>query len=277
VGYFSDWLEPLFEQELYCLVIVTKRAAPVDDEPVTIGKQEGEHVYELFVTSHPARCLQAANVVQLYLHRGSFETVLADEDVDQDEGRWCSHTPCGQECWQIVSPWVWHLRLELGCVQQQPQLRHTRLVDDTVLSDTVMPAPAPPAIPEPVEEEVIENYGPLEMAKAWAKCRGRFSGKDFVLLDEGTLPSGQAAAVAQPGTPAQRQPAHLLFRQDRRLSQLCSGFPMHRGGGLWGQAPASQCHPQTPGAHAPSQSQTLAGTRSTAGSCARSPLRAGVV
>ena len=31
---------------------------------------------------------------------------------------------------------------------------------------------------EPVEEEVIENYGPLEMAKEWAKCRGRFSGKD---------------------------------------------------------------------------------------------------
>ena len=193
VGYVSDWLEPLFAQELQCRVIVTKRAAPADGEPVTIGKQEGEHVYELFVTSHPAHCLQAADVVQLYLHRGSFETVLADEDVEQDPDRWCSHTAFGQECWQIVSQWVWNLRLELGCVQQQPQLRHTRLVDDTVVSKTMMPAQAEPAIAEPVEEEVIENYGPLEMAKEWAKCRGRFSGKDFVLVDEGTLrcPAGK--------------------------------------------------------------------------------------
>jgi len=30
-------------------------------------------------------------------HRGSFETVLADEDVEQDADRWYSHTPCGQE------------------------------------------------------------------------------------------------------------------------------------------------------------------------------------
>ncbi len=193
VGYFSDWLEPLFAQELQCRVIVTRRAAPADGEPVTIGKQVGEHVYELFLTSHPARCLQAADVVQLYLHRGSFETVLADEDVEQDPDRWCSHTPCGQECWQIVSQWVWNLRLELGCVQQQPHLRHTRLLDDAVVPEAAMPAPAPPAVVEPVEEEVIENYGPLEMAKEWAKCRGRFSGKDFVLVDEGTLrcPAGK--------------------------------------------------------------------------------------
>ena len=193
VGYFSDWLEPLFAQELHCRVIVTRRAAPADGEPVSIGKQVGEHVYELFLTSHPARCLQAADVVQLYLHRGSFETVLADEDEEQDPDRWCSHTPCGQACWQIVSQWVWNLRLELGCIQQQPQLRHTRLIDDAVTSGAVMSVPPEPALAEPVEEDVIENYGPLEMAKEWAKCRGRFSGKDFVLVDEGTLrcPAGK--------------------------------------------------------------------------------------
>jgi hypothetical protein len=187
VGYVSDWLEPLFAQELHCRVIVTKRAAPADGEPLTIGKQVGEHVYELFLTSHPARCLQAADVVQLYLHRGSFETVLADEDVEQDPDRWCSHTPSGQACWQLVSQWVWNLRLELGCIQQQLPLRHTRLLDDAAVPAAAMPAQASPAVAEPIEEEVIENYGPLEMAKEWAKCRGRFSGKDFVLLDEGTL------------------------------------------------------------------------------------------
>ena len=82
VGYFSDWLEPLFEHELHCRVIVTKRAAPAAGEQVTVGKQLGEDIYELFLTSHPVRCLQAADVVRLYLHRGSFEQVLADEDQE---------------------------------------------------------------------------------------------------------------------------------------------------------------------------------------------------
>jgi hypothetical protein len=40
--------------------------------------------------------------------------VLADEDQEQDPDRWCSHSPCSQEAWQIVSQWVWNLRLELG-------------------------------------------------------------------------------------------------------------------------------------------------------------------
>jgi hypothetical protein len=193
VGYLSDWLEPLFEHELLCRVIVTKRAAPAHGELVTVGKLQGEHVYELFLTSHPARCLQAADVVQLYLHRGSFETVLADEDVEQDPDRWCSYTPHGQECWQVVSQWVWNVRLELGYVQQHPEMRHTRLVEDAAPQSATMPALPEPKGDEPVEEEVVENYGPVEMAQEWAKSRGRFSGKDFVLLDEATLrcPAGK--------------------------------------------------------------------------------------
>ena len=39
---------------------------------------------------------------------------LADEDAEQDPDRWCSHSAWGQECWQVVSQWVWNLRLELG-------------------------------------------------------------------------------------------------------------------------------------------------------------------
>ena len=180
VGYLSDWLEPLFEQELRCRVIVTKRTAPAaggQSERVTIGKQLGEDIYERFLTSHPSRCLQAADVVQLYLHRGSFEQVLADEDVEQDPDRWCSFSPHGQECWQIVSQWVWNLRLELGCVQQQLEMRYTRLVEDAVLPGEAKPTFPELQLDEPIEEEVVENYGPLEMTKKWAKCRGRFSGK----------------------------------------------------------------------------------------------------
>jgi len=39
---------------------------------------------------------------------------LADEDLEQDPDRWCSHEAIGQEAWQIISQWVWNLRLELG-------------------------------------------------------------------------------------------------------------------------------------------------------------------
>jgi hypothetical protein len=42
------------------------------------------------------------------------ETVLADEDQEQDSDRWCSHTSHGQEFWQILAQWVWNLCLELG-------------------------------------------------------------------------------------------------------------------------------------------------------------------
>jgi len=47
-------------------------------------------------------------VLDLYLHRGSFETVLADEDDEQDADRWYSHTPCSQEFCQILAQWVWN-------------------------------------------------------------------------------------------------------------------------------------------------------------------------
>src|SRR5260370_13974321 len=72
-------------------------------------------------------------------------------------------------------------------------MRHTRLVEDAVLPGEATPAFPELQLDEPIEEEVIENYGHLEMAKEWAKCRGRFSGKDFVLLDEATLrcPAGK--------------------------------------------------------------------------------------
>ena len=55
-----------------------------------------------------------ADVLDLYLHRGSFETVLADEDEEQAVDRWVSRTQWGQEFWQIINQWMWNLRLEFG-------------------------------------------------------------------------------------------------------------------------------------------------------------------
>src|SRR5215469_13934874 len=93
------------------LVIATH---PATDDPPTVGQQRDGVGYELFVSTILAQALTANDLLDLYLHRGSFEPVLADEDWEQDPDRWCSQTPWGQEFWQILSQWVWNLRLELG-------------------------------------------------------------------------------------------------------------------------------------------------------------------
>jgi hypothetical protein len=82
-------------------------------------------VYELFFTALPALGFNAADVVKLYLHRGSFETVLSDEDREQDSDRWSSYTTSGQETWQILSQWIWNLRQELSQQWQPTSMRLT--------------------------------------------------------------------------------------------------------------------------------------------------------
>ena len=57
------------------LIVATHQAAT---SPV--GVTRDGIVYELFFTALPASGFTAADVLMLYLHRGSFETVLADED-----------------------------------------------------------------------------------------------------------------------------------------------------------------------------------------------------
>ena len=69
---------------------------PATSTSPSIGKKRGGLVYELFVSRLPAPAFSAKDVLDLYLHRGSFETVLADEDVEQDPDRWCSHIPMGK-------------------------------------------------------------------------------------------------------------------------------------------------------------------------------------
>lgn len=46
-------------------------------------------VYELFLTNLPPTAFTAADVVALYLYRGSFETALADDDE-------AGATPCSR-------------------------------------------------------------------------------------------------------------------------------------------------------------------------------------
>ncbi len=83
------------------LIVAAHQAS---SSPPAIGVQREGMVYELFVTALASTSFTAKDVLDLYLHRGAFETVLADEDVEQDPDRWCSHSACGQEFWQILSP-----------------------------------------------------------------------------------------------------------------------------------------------------------------------------
>jgi hypothetical protein len=60
---------------------------PAGDHKPAIGVVRKETVYELFYTTLPPHVFTASDVLQVYLHRGSFETVLSDEDQEQDPDR----------------------------------------------------------------------------------------------------------------------------------------------------------------------------------------------
>ncbi len=150
------------------VVVATHPKGPMKSR---VGVTRKGIVYELFFTDLPQEAFTAADVVALYLHRGAFEPVLADEDQEIDPDRWCSHSPAGQEAWQIVSQWIWNVRLELG-----HQL-HPDLVRTTEFA---------PAVPEPKEQQPHPfGYGKPSVAAPWKA--GRFSGQDFALQPDGTL------------------------------------------------------------------------------------------
>lgn len=170
-----------------CRVIVATH--PVGPTPASVGVTRAGVVYELFFTALPPVAFTAADVVDLYLGRGAFETVLSDEDQEQDPDRWCSHTAWGQEVWQILSQWVWNLRLDLGHTLHPTAMRTTEFAPATLSEKpaSVLPLPS------------TASYGPPTFATTWKQ--GRLSGQDFALQPDGTL----------------RCPAgHPLYPQERR-------------------------------------------------------------
>jgi hypothetical protein len=55
---------------------------PAEAAKSRVGLTRAGVVYELFLTDLPQSAFTAADVVTLYLHRGAFETALADEDME---------------------------------------------------------------------------------------------------------------------------------------------------------------------------------------------------
>jgi hypothetical protein len=152
-----------------CRVIVATHPAGKKKSP--IGVTRAGIVYELFFTNLPQHAFTARDVVELYLHRGAFEPILSDEDSEQDPDRWCSHAAWGQECWQLISQWVWNLRLELGHHLHPDPVRTTEFAP-------ALPPPQPYTAPS-------SGYAPPEVGSAWKA--GRFSGGDFTIQPDGTL------------------------------------------------------------------------------------------
>jgi hypothetical protein len=171
---------PVGSQGDRCRLVVATH--PTTKIKSRIGVERGGFIYELFLTKLPQQAFTAADVVALYLHRGAFENTLADEDQEQEPDRWCSHSPCGQEVWQVISQWVWNLRLELG-----HQL-HPDLVRTTEFAPACLPEPEQ----APTSSSPLQGYGSPDGALPWKA--GRFSGRDFALQADGTLrcPAGQS-------------------------------------------------------------------------------------
>jgi len=166
---------PVGPDGLLCRVVVATHQAGKTKSRVGLTRQN--MVYELFFTNLPKPHFTACDVVDLYLHRGAFEPVLADEDDELDPDRWCSHSACGQECWQVIAQWVWNLRLELGHVLVPQPVRTTEF--------------APALSAEPAERM---RAGYREPASATSWKAGRFTGKEFSLQPDGTLrcPAGKS-------------------------------------------------------------------------------------
>lgn len=157
---------------------------PATSSKPSIGVQRDGTVYELFVTTLCQGAFAPKDVLDLYLHRGSFETVLADEDEEQEPDRWCSYTPCGQEFWHILNQWMWNLRLELGQHLSPTVLRTTECApasEPAPISD----APAAHACAPAQEPSCSVEYGPPQWARR--SFTGGFPGSAFLPQADGTL------------------------------------------------------------------------------------------
>ena len=177
-----------------------------------VGKRLGEFIYELFITSHPQAGLTGTDLLSLDYGRGGFEKQLGDEDQEQTCDRWCSWHPLGQEFWQILNQWLWNWRLWAGFAHHPQPLRQTIWIPSQEASPT--PLVTPTLVEQPLVVSEAKSPCPpadssehdvMQVAGAWARSRGKFSGEDFTLLNERTLqcPAG-----------------NLMYRREVRQNRL---------------------------------------------------------
>jgi hypothetical protein len=163
------------------VIVATPPAPAKKKKKRQVGLIRNGVIYELFLTNLPQSAFTASDVVSFYLHRGSFETALEDEDEELEPDRWCSHSAWGQEAWQIVAQWTWNLRWELGHQLAPEPVRTTEFAPAQRAPNEH--APTSPASPAPCAP--ASGYAPPTTATSWKA--GRFTGADFPLQPDGTL------------------------------------------------------------------------------------------
>src|SRR5262249_28789936 len=127
--------------------------------------------------------------------------------------RWCSYTACGQEFWQILSQWIWNIRLELGhrlsptlmrltewapaeaepqnaslCGELAPVLEGSAQESGHSSQDVLCASQQQSGLVTTEHSQEHHDsavYGPPD----WARTArvGLFSGSDFTLQADGTL------------------------------------------------------------------------------------------
>jgi hypothetical protein len=135
---------PVGSLGVHCRVVVATHQASKKKSRVGVTR-EGI-VSELFFTRLPQHGFTASDVVELYLHRGAYAPVLADEDAEQDPDRWCSQSSYGQPCWQIVAlissgtcVWNWVISFTLIRCARPPLLLPARLCTKTWPTSFLLP------------------------------------------------------------------------------------------------------------------------------------------
>jgi hypothetical protein len=190
-----------------CRVVVATH--PANAQKSRVGLTRSGLVYERCFTNLPQGAFTAADVVALAPPiAGPLNPPLPIRDQEQDPDRWCSHSPCGQQAWQLVCQWVWNLRLELGHQLEPTPVRTTEFA---------------PTAPQAKEQQAPSSgYGPPTLAAPWKA--GRLSGQDCVLQPDGTLrcPAKQVLSATE-----QRREADGSLRlvYAARLSP-CRGCPL---------------------------------------------------
>lgn len=217
VGFITDFQPERPEVAISYRVLLTRRVAPADPKDISVGKLRDGWVYELFLTSQAVSSLPVATVLELYQQRGSFEQVLSDEDAEQDPDRWCSHTPYGQELWQLICQWVWNSRLSLGSVSSGAELRWTTWGSESAApeAETGSRAEAPQTVegtnqlaevtpvttvtnrPSEAAEREVPSYGPLRLAFSRMKQPPLYGAPSFQVGEHNTLvcPQGKVLRV----------------------------------------------------------------------------------
>jgi hypothetical protein len=194
-----------------CRVVVATHPAGKKKSPV--GVTRAGIVYELFFTNLPQQGFTSRDVVELYLHRGAFESALSDEDREQDPDRWCSHSAWGQECWQTVSQWVWNLRLEVGHQLSPTPMRIIEFAPAIAEQNAQ-------AATRPTASASASGYCPPATATSWKT--GRFTGQDFPLQPDGTLrcPAGSTLTLQERRQEADRG-LRLVYAASIRNCRPC--------------------------------------------------------